>query len=51
MNKISSSNAGEQKAAPAKETVQQKPSLLARLKKKLPWGKKRKKDLEIYPLF
>jgi hypothetical protein len=50
MNKSGNSIAGEQKA-PAKQTIQQKPSLLARLKRKLSWGKKKKKDIEIYPLF
>jgi hypothetical protein len=51
MNKSGDSSAGEQKAAPAKQTIQQKPSLLARLKRKLSWGRKKKKDIEIYPLF
>jgi len=51
MNKTNNSKAGVEKAAPAKKTIQHKPSLLARLKKKLSWGKKKKKDLEIYPLF
>jgi len=50
MNNTSNVNSGTQKSAPAKAAIQQKPSLLARLKKKL-WGKKKKKDLEIYPLF
>jgi hypothetical protein len=50
VDKTSNPNAGTQKAAPAKQTIQQ-PSLFARLKKKLSWGRKKKKDLEIYPLF
>jgi hypothetical protein len=52
VSKVSNLGVTGKEAKPAKETAQQKPSLLTRVKKMLPWGKKsKKKDLEIYPLF
>jgi hypothetical protein len=52
VSKVSNLGVTGKEAKPAKEAAQQKPSLVARLKKMLPWGKKsKKKDLEVYPLF